>query len=63
MRVRQKQAVQRGQGRQREFDGGDICTKTGRPVVDVLQRKHPDMCVPPVENPTCTAFEEYREVL
>ena len=41
---------------------GDKCTKTGRPVADVLREKHPDMCVPPVENPACTAFEEYEDV-
>ena len=23
---------------------------------------HPDMCVPPVENPACTAFDKYEEV-
>ena len=38
------------------------CTKTGRPVVKVLRKNHPDMQVPPVENPTCAAFEEYEEV-
>ena len=35
---------------------GDKCTKTGRPVADVLREKHPDMRVPPVENPICAAF-------
>ena len=35
---------------------------TGRLVAGVLQEKHPDMRVPPVENPTCAAFEEYEEV-
>ena len=29
----------------------DQCTKTGRPVADVLREKHPDMRVPPVEIP------------
>ena len=41
---------------------GDKCTKTGRPVADVLREKHPGMRVPPVENPTCVAFEVYEEV-
>ena len=40
----------------------DQCTKTGRPVAEVLWEKHPDMRVPPVENPTCEAFEEYEDV-
>ena len=31
---------------------GEVCTKTGRPVADVLF----------MENLTCTAFEEYEEV-
>ena len=30
----------------------DQCTKTVRPVAEVLQEKHPDMRVLPVENPT-----------
>ena len=34
-------------------------TNTGQPVAEVLREKHPDMHVPPVENPTCAAFEEY----
>ena len=41
----------------------DQCTKTGRPVAEVLKENHPDMRVTPVENPTCAAFEEYGEVL
>ena len=40
----------------------DLCTKTGRPVADVLREKHLDMRFPPVENPACAAFEEYEEV-
>ena len=35
----------------------DQCTKTGRPVAEVLWEKHPDMPVTPVENSTCAAFE------
>ena len=31
---------------------GDVCTNTGQPVAYVLWEKHPDMRVPPVENPT-----------
>ena len=59
-----QQAVRRTNGR----DGGgcllpdDQFTKTGQPVAEVLREKHPDMQVPPLENPTCAAFEEYREV-
>ena len=41
----------------------DQCTKTGRPVAEVLWEKHPYMRVPPVENSMCTAFAEYKEVL
>ena len=40
----------------------DHCTKTGRPVAEVLQEKHSDMRVSPVENPTCASFEEYEKV-
>ena len=39
-----------------------LCTKTGRPVAEVIREKHPDMLVLPMENPTCTSFEEYGEV-
>ena len=35
---------------------------TRQPVADVLREKHPDMRVPPVENPTCASFKEYEEV-
>ena len=38
------------------------CTKTGRPVAEVLQEKYLDMRVPLVENHACVAFEEYGEV-
>ena len=40
----------------------DQCTKTGQPVAEVLREKHLDMRVPPVENPTCAAFEEYKGI-
>ena len=59
------QAVRRATNRE---GGGclhpdDKCTKTGRPIADVFREKHPDMHVPPVENPACAAFEEYEDVL
>ena len=41
---------------------GEKCTKTGRPVADVLREKHPDMRVHPVVKPACAVFEEYGEV-
>ena len=41
---------------------GDKCTKTGRPVADFPLEKHPDMRVPPAENPACAAFKVYDEV-
>ena len=34
----------------------------GRQVAEVLQEKHPDMRVPPVENSMFAAFKEYEEV-
>ena len=40
----------------------DQCTRTGRPVAEVLREKHPGIRVPPVEIPTCAAFKEYGEV-
>ena len=40
----------------------DRCTKTGRPVAEVLRENHPDMRVYPVENLTCATFEEYEDV-
>ena len=40
----------------------DQCTKTGRPVAEVLREKYPGMRAPPVEITTCAAFEEYEEV-
>ena len=44
------QAVRRATNREREvyLFPDDQCTKTGRPVVEFLWEKHPDMCVPPV---------------
>ena len=40
----------------------DHCTNTRRTVSEFLLEKHLDMQVRPVENPTFTSFEEYREV-
>ena len=40
----------------------DKFTKTGQPVAEVLWEKHPDMRVPPVENPMCASFEDYEDV-
>ena len=59
-----RQAVRRETNRE---GGGCLlpdnqCTKTGRPITEVLRKKHPDMCVPPMENPACAAFEKYGEV-
>ena len=59
-----RQAVRRATDRE---EGGFVlpealCTKTGRTVAEVLLEKHPDMRVPPVENPVCTAFEKYEDV-
>ena len=55
-----RQAVRRATDRER---GGcllpeDLCTKTGRPVAEVLWEKHLDMHVPTVETPVCAAFEK-----
>ena len=33
-------------------------TNAQKPVADFLRKKHPDMRVPPVENPLCRAFKE-----
>ena len=41
---------------------GGKYTKTVRPVAEVLREKHPEMLVPPVENPACAVFEEYEDV-
>ena len=59
-----RQAVRRATDRE---GGGcllpyDQCTKTGLPVAEVFREKHPDMRVPPVENPACAAFVEYEDV-
>jgi hypothetical protein len=40
----------------------DSCTKTGRPVMEVLRSQHPDTRIPNLEDPHCIAFEHYDEV-
>jgi hypothetical protein len=40
----------------------DSCTKTGRPVMEVLRSQHPDTRIPDLEDPHCIAFEQYDEV-
>jgi hypothetical protein len=40
----------------------DSCTKTGRPVMEVLRSQHPDTRIPDLEDPHCIAFEHYDEV-
>ena len=42
---------------------GGVYTKTGRPVLNVLQEKYPYMCVLLLEKHTCASFEEYEKVL
>ena len=39
----------------------DACTKTGKPVADVLRKKHLDTRVPLVVGPCCSDFKEYNE--
>ena len=41
---------------------GDICNNIRQPVAEVLQEKHPNTRVPPVENTTCTDFDKYEDV-
>ncbi len=40
----------------------DACTKTGRPVMEVLLSQHPDTWIPDFEDPHSIAFEHYDEV-
>ena len=39
------------------------CTKTGRPVIDVLRDKHPDLMIPRIDEEDWAFFEEYEECL
>ena len=38
------------------------CTKTRRPIAEVLREKHPDTRVPPLESTKCVSFKEHEEV-
>ena len=40
----------------------DVCSKTGRPVLEVLQGKHPKMREPNLNDPNLKIFEEYPTV-
>ncbi len=40
----------------------DSCTKTGRPVMEVLHLQHPNTRIPDLEDLHCIAFEHYDEV-
>jgi hypothetical protein len=40
----------------------DTCTKTGKPVIEVLQLQHPNTRIPNLGDPDCIAFEHYNEV-
>ncbi len=40
----------------------DACTKTGKPVIEVLQLQHPDARIPNLGVPDCIAFKHYNEV-
>lgn len=48
-------------------DGGgvvgpeDACTKTGQPMYDVLQSKHPNLMVPELDREVWALFERYGE--
>jgi hypothetical protein len=40
----------------------DVCTKTGRPVLEVVQGKHPKMREPDLDDPQLKIFESYLTV-
>ncbi len=40
----------------------DLCTKIGRPVMEVLRLQHRDTRIPNLKDPHCIAFEQYDEV-
>ena len=39
----------------------DPCTKTGQPVIKVLEGKHPDLRMPNLPDPNNISFEEYAD--
>ena len=39
------------------LDPEDIDEKTGKPVIQVLKEKHPDIHTPNINNPDCASFE------
>ena len=41
---------------------GDLCTKTGRPVIEVLRENQLNLHVLPVEELMCAYFEEYEKI-
>ena len=51
--------TQRGGGGVLQPD--DNCTKAGRPVLEVLQEKHPEMREPDLDNPALGIFESYED--
>ena len=40
----------------------DLCTKSGRPVLDVLRQKHPPMREPPLDKQDPACFEHYPSI-
>ena len=40
---------------------GDAYTKTGRPVIKVLEEKHPAMHIQDLTYPECSSFEKYKQ--
>ena len=40
---------------------GDLDSKTGRPVMDVLRYKHPALYTHDLSDPKCSSFEDYAE--
>ena len=47
----------------RVFHPDKDCTKAGRPVIDVLCKKHPEMMVPDLTYEGMAAFKDYDKLL